>query len=153
MKRRTFLQVLSAAFAGLLTWGRPQIKGVAALPRQILEVPKKVRNFVETRYAKRVSTPVEEYEKVLLPDPTRPVMVEYAYVVGKVLNSPQHKGVNIADDAAFEEATEYGLTDFDAYPISPAEAEASYRALAEDLQLRGKPSLEYKTDWTKKVKS
>jgi len=124
MRRRTFLQALTATFAGLLTWGAPKIERVIALPKQILEVPKKVqRYFVETRYAERVITPVEEFEKVALGpttikrwDLSNPMMAvpvdvevepEYGYIVGRVLNPPGHRSVNIADRAAFDEAVKY----------------------------------------------
>ena len=123
MQRRTFLQVLTATFAGLLTWGAPKIERVATLPRQLLEVPKKVqRYFVETRYAERVLTPVEEFEKVALSgtsvtrwDTSNPMMAvpvetsepEYGYVVGRVLNPPQHKSVNIGNDVDFDEAVKH----------------------------------------------
>ena len=180
MQRRTFLQVLTATFAGLLTWGAPKIERVAALPRQLLEVPKKVqRYFVETRYAERVITPVEEFEKVALgPTTTRrwdlsnPMMAvpvdveiesEYGYIVGRVLNPPGHRSVNIADEAAFDEAVSYAepfLRCSDLFeegigqhPVSERAA-ANYDELVENYDQENAASLkailDYRTAFPKK---
>lgn len=149
MKRRTFLQSLTAAFTALFVWNVPKIQRLAALPQRVIESPKKLYRFVETRYAERKITIVAQHEILRRtesemcgrePKPEEPALYEVA-IVGRV-TTPARQGGNIADDAVMANAL--GILHDPASTLEPwrptenfakmpPDVEASYAELNQDF--------------------